>query len=620
MNEPMVQRDLIPGLTTRRVAWICALVACLVYAHSLRNGWALDDEDIIKENAVVHSVDSAVASRFSPYWPERLGFSAGQYRPLTILSFSVDWWLSGGKAWLFHAENAVLHGVACALFVLVVVKWLPPVGALAAGLIFAIHPVHVEAVANVVGRAEVLTAVFLLGALLAARRFRRSIGPWPRRGWLLATVLLVLCGLFTKEHAVVAVALLAVDEFVDPDRNFRRSTTLYAAIGAVTLAWLYLWVGVAGQFVDSSEAAGLRGLSSFQRLATVFPVQLHVLRLLVWPFDLAPDYNPQVIPRRTSWSIVATIGLVTSLALLLLAWKLRHRTPAFTAGILGSVIAYAPTSNLLFASGIALAERNLYLSVWAPAVTMGCLVANPVSVRARRWASLALLLIIGMLTAKTITRVPDWKSTDSILIDDFVDHGENYRSHLRIGSMLFTSGDTAGALAQAMVAGALFPQDPYVTLVTAPLAQSLGYSGLAVREAERGYEMGRTHQSLIRSVVRTRLATGNIDSALTTARTAVQFAPNDPVAASIYQEVLGTMGAPSWRRALASAHHQFLERRLGEATRMLASGIDGLPVAASDSGGCWDVEQSIPLIDRLQPRLLMRARRFLSSGACTRPK
>jgi len=612
----MTLRDLTGILTTRRVAWTSALVGCLVYAGSVGNGWALDDEDIIAENAIVHSIDSAFASRFSPYWPERQGFSAGQYRPLTIFSFSIDWAVSGGQPWFFHLENALLHALACALFVLVIARWLPPMGSMVSGLVFAVHPVHVEAVANVVGRAEVLTAVLLLAAILTARRFRSAVGTLERGGWVIVTVLLVLAGLFTKEHAVVAIALLAADEFVDPKRDYLRSLNLYLAIAAVTLGWLYLWVGIAGRFVDASEAAGLRGLTFWQRLATVFPTQLHVLRLLVWPFDLAPDYNPQVIPRRTEWSLVATIGLVTSLALLLLAWCLRRKTPGFTLGVLAAVIAYAPTSNILFSSGITLAERNLYLPVWATAFTLGCLLVQANTAQAKRFVGLICSVLLVMYAVKTIMRVPDWDSTDSILIDDFVEHGENYRSHLRIGSMLFTSGDTAGALAQAMVAGALFPQDPYVTLVTVPLAQNLGYIGLAVSEAERGYEMGRTHQSLIRSVVRARLATGNPEAALSTARDAIRFAANDPVAATTYIEVLTTMKAPAWELDLATARFEFLERRLGSATQALIRGIEGLPDEANDGRQCWDAESALPLIKQLRPGLLPRVLGYLSSGAC----
>ncbi len=91
---------------------------------------------------------------FSPYWPATPDeSSAGLYRPAAVVSYAVDWTVSGGRPWWFHVVNVLLHGLVTALVVVVAGAWLLPVGALGAALLFAIHPVHVEAVENVVGRA-----------------------------------------------------------------------------------------------------------------------------------------------------------------------------------------------------------------------------------------------------------------------------------------------------------------------------------------------------------------------------------------------------------------------------------------------------------------------------------
>jgi hypothetical protein len=148
----------MPALTARRATWIAGLVACLVYANALGNAWAIDDTFIVRDNPAVHSVGAALGHFFDVYWPPQEGARAGLYRPLAIISYALDWALSGGKPWWFHLTNVALHGVVTALVVLVVWVWLPPAGALAAGVMFAVHPVHVEAVANVVGRTEIMTA------------------------------------------------------------------------------------------------------------------------------------------------------------------------------------------------------------------------------------------------------------------------------------------------------------------------------------------------------------------------------------------------------------------------------------------------------------------------------
>src|SRR5207245_2106926 len=89
--------------------------------------------------------------------------------PVTILTYAVDWELSAGASSWFHFVNAVLHGIVCVLVVLVFERWLPAVGAVAAGLVFAVHPVHVEVVAIVASRAALLVATALPAILRAAR-------------------------------------------------------------------------------------------------------------------------------------------------------------------------------------------------------------------------------------------------------------------------------------------------------------------------------------------------------------------------------------------------------------------------------------------------------------------
>ena len=88
-------------------------------------------------------MSDALGHWFSPYWPLLEGEpAAGLYRPAVILSYAVDWSISGGRPWWFHLVNTLLHGVATALVVLVALAWLTPLGALAVGLVFALHPVH----------------------------------------------------------------------------------------------------------------------------------------------------------------------------------------------------------------------------------------------------------------------------------------------------------------------------------------------------------------------------------------------------------------------------------------------------------------------------------------------
>ena len=135
-------------MTKARAALLAAGVAAAVYLPSLGNRFALDDGAIVERNPTAHSVGTALRAFGRTYWPPER--AAGQWRPLVILSFAADWQLSGGSpAWL-HAVNVVWHAAATAVLVPVLATYVPVTAALAGAIVFAVHPVHVEAVANLV--------------------------------------------------------------------------------------------------------------------------------------------------------------------------------------------------------------------------------------------------------------------------------------------------------------------------------------------------------------------------------------------------------------------------------------------------------------------------------------
>ena len=131
------------------------LAACAVYLNSIGNGFALDDVFIIHQNARVHDVTAWRYIWLTPYWPF-FGTELGLYRPFIIFLYAVQWAIGGGATWVFHVGNVLLHATATLLVFLLLERLTPRTPALIGALIFAVHPVHTEAVANVVGQAEIV--------------------------------------------------------------------------------------------------------------------------------------------------------------------------------------------------------------------------------------------------------------------------------------------------------------------------------------------------------------------------------------------------------------------------------------------------------------------------------
>gem|GEM_PF-865363 len=601
MQGPMTTVRLGWGhdITRARAVWMPALLALVVYVPALDNGFALDDRPIAQDNVTVRTVGRALGAFFDPYWPPRDG--AGQYRPLTILSLAVDWTIAGGNPVWIHGVNLVLHGLVVALLVLVLMRWLPPPAALIAGIVFAVHPVHVEAVASVVGRSELLVAIALFGAILAARRYRRAPTPGPKGWWLGATLACVGLGLFSKEHGVVAIAVLALDHWLDGERPPGKQAALYLSVTAMTLGWLYLFRGIAGSYVHLAEAPTIRGLSFGERLMTMIPAQLHVIRLLVWPMDLAADYDPLVIPRIVHVTWTAGVAAATVGGIVLLSLIGARRAPAVTFAVWLGIIAYSPTSNILFPSGIMLSERNLYLAAAAPAVVLGLLPGLVVRRGERRLAMGVVAILVAAFGVRTWTRVPFWKDTATVVIGDFIAHSENYRARSRMATLYERVGNVPAAFAEGMVAAAIFPDDAFLSVTTVPLGLKMGYVELAAAEAERSLRLAPEDDGLQRMVTLARLTLGRLEDARRLARVSLEEHPTSEAAVGAYRAVLDSLDGPAWAESTMEARSAWIAGRLGTAADTLRAGLDALTrVESVDPEWCWDLWFARSLVARFK--------------------
>src|SRR5438105_9437983 len=116
----------------------------------------MDDLYIVVWNPLVHSIQGMWRGFAAPYWPPDLG---GQmYRPLPLASFAMGWAIGGAHPLLFHTINLLWHAVVAVSVAALTRRLADMTAAFVAGLIFAVHPVHVEAVAHVVGLGEVMAA------------------------------------------------------------------------------------------------------------------------------------------------------------------------------------------------------------------------------------------------------------------------------------------------------------------------------------------------------------------------------------------------------------------------------------------------------------------------------
>jgi len=204
-------------MSPRSAAAVAVILALVVYLPSLGNGFALDDTGDIVENTAVHGLTNTAKVLSSPY-RGRVPPGRSPYRPVTSLTYAPNWSMGSGSPIPFHAFNVVLHGTNTGLVtILLTILGATPLLALLGGAVFVVHPVHVEATANSVGRGDALMAFFvLLGALAYLRRFRSE---WARVGLVSLAYALALA---SKENGVVLPALLVALSLLFPKRAPER--------------------------------------------------------------------------------------------------------------------------------------------------------------------------------------------------------------------------------------------------------------------------------------------------------------------------------------------------------------------------------------------------------------
>jgi protein O-mannosyl-transferase len=452
-------------MTTKRLFLAVAACAVVCYLGALWNRWALDDIPIIYYNPLVHSLSGTWLAVVSPYWPRELG---GQlYRPLAIASYALDWQV-GQVAW-FHAVNLVWHAGVSVMVAVLVRRWSGDRAALVSGLLFAVHPVHVEAVANVVGRAELMAALFALLAVYAALE----------RDSMAGSAVALAGGLLCKENAAVIPGLIVWGWMLGLGRPARRRM----------LGYLACWI-VIGVAYGITRQTILNPLSRIENIAPVFvgaspwAIRLtavaafaDVARLLVFPLTLRVDYSPAERTLVTSpLDPRFALGLLCVLAwggLVALAWRRGRRVEAFGLGWIA--IALLPVANLVMPVGVLVAERTLYLPSVGLVVAVGAWLKDVAPERLR----IVVAVVVIAAGARTAWRVPVWRDALSVIQSELEDSPRSYDGPARMVGVYLGGGRSDKAIEAYRASTAIFDRFPWVYVWGADAAFGLHRPALA---------------------------------------------------------------------------------------------------------------------------------------------
>jgi hypothetical protein len=421
-------------------AALSAALALLLYAHTLAGTWIYDDLFHTREDprlADVRRWGQFLTEGYMPSGVDRL------WRPLVSLSYAVQWKMTGDRAWPFHAVNILLHAAASALVAELARRLTGKGGvALIAGLLFAAHPVHVEGVAYIVGRAESACAVGTLGALVLLLR------PLTVRR-VLAIYACFLVAIFSKEQGLLLPAMMLA---LWPSRRRWIAPTPAESAAARGLMLIVLF-SLAAYIVYREhilpwywdpkllDYATQPMIHSAQRDRVLIPIALlgRAVALLILPPKLSPEYGLAVITARQDlrdpFFYVGLVSLIAALAATWIACRRRAWTVLFLLFCGG--LTYFMVANVKLI-GVVFAERLLYL----PSAFVLILAAMALSRLPRRRAMVAIVavLLIGG-SVRTVTYAARWNERLTFYQRSLDEDPRSARLRVLLARQLIERGD-----------------------------------------------------------------------------------------------------------------------------------------------------------------------------------
>jgi tetratricopeptide (TPR) repeat protein len=454
-------------LTVLRKNWIQTLVLAALsismYFLSFGYDYILDDQIVITKNQYTKEGVSGIwkllsTETFQGYFGEQKDLVAGaRYRPLSLVTFAIEHEISPLNPHLSHIINALLFALTVLILYEILLllfewkrkkkpQWFLSI-ALWASLIFVLHPIHTEAVANIKGRDEIMALLFSLAAFRAYISY--SING--RIGTLAIASVLFFLGLLSKENSITFCAVIPMGIYLFGYADIKTRTLRNTLISVTLMAFAFLSVrmGVIGYFLDSGkEITELMNnpfleMNTSEKFATIFHTLLLYIRLLFWPDPLCHDYYPYAIAIKqwTDWTV--WLSVLVHLGILgygLLGLKKRHKG-AFIA--LYYLVTLSIVSNFVFPVGTFMNERFLFMPSVAFAIFLPWLLIEVLLPKFGhkymvKWSFLGLMgiycIILGFLTLK---RLPDWSDPVKLNRSAVEAYPNSARSNCFMGTALF---------------------------------------------------------------------------------------------------------------------------------------------------------------------------------------
>jgi protein O-mannosyl-transferase len=426
----------IPVFVRKNAALITiVLVAAAVSASSLVNGFNIDDGPLLLENKAVHGVSLENIKAVLSSVPNGL-----EFLPVRDLTYMLDHQVWGLDPFGYHLSNLIWYAACCAILYLFLVRLLAPWTdqsasiAFIAALLFTVHPVHVESMAGIAQRKDLVSGFLFFWSLLMYLRFRES---GARRQYAFSLVLFFLA-LLAKGTVLVLPLVIVLIDYLDSrtrpslKRVFLSALPFFLISAAATLAQSALLQQ--GGVINQNYLGFGHGYE--KRIFSSFRAVMYYLRLLVFPSPLTILHTFRFSQRLLELPVLLSIagtGII-----LVSAFRWRKTTPALSFALSWFLVLLLPVIGLIPIATV-IAERYLFLPSAAFCLAAAVMVRRGAGSILGKFSYCVLVLVVVAFMAVSVNRAGDWKDALTLYEAGIKTNPESPRLRWLAGREHFTS-------------------------------------------------------------------------------------------------------------------------------------------------------------------------------------
>lgn len=449
MKPKIKTKESSGSLVNKTWLWICLASAFLLNIGTSQFDFTLDDPLVVSQNRYVDNGFNGLADIWTHTNREGYdGTKESNYRPFSISLFAIENELFGKKPSVHHFIHVLYYVVSVALvfiFLSLINKTQSPhiVGLIT--LLYALHPIHTEVVANLKSRDEITAFIGVLMTLIACLKFTdlKSFK------WLALYVLGLIISLFSKESALPLVALIPLTLYFFRSGKSKEAYILYGSGAGIVLFYFFMRMVVAdtpGPDFTLSENAFFQ-FAIPERNFAAFSLIPRYLFLLIFPYWLTADYSFNQLAIDGFKDPFTYLGLAIAIGLLFIISNRIRKKELWLYGILFFVAFYSVTSNIFFLTGATLAERFMFIPSLGFLIAVVYFLNQYFFIDNRKAFGIYILVpVFIFFIFKTLDRNRDYKSNDSIYKATALTSDKSIRALTKYARLLYNKSLTANSI------------------------------------------------------------------------------------------------------------------------------------------------------------------------------